>query len=365
LSIDVAGDFGVPADATAVVLNVTVVNPAGPGYVTVFPAGAAQPFASNINYVGAEVIPNLVEVGTGSGGEVSIFSSAMTDVVVDVEGYVSPTSLGGAGLYDALAAPVRICDTRAGNPSNLSAPNNQCNGAANAGMTLRTAGTIAVRVGGLDGIPAGATAAVLNVTVVNPVAPGFLTIYPQGGAQPGASNLNYTTNQVTANRVIVPLSGSGEISVYSSASADVVVDVSGYYTATGGSGTQFSAEAAPVRICDTRPGNPSGLSGPDNQCDAKTIGASSTLVVNVTGLAGVPAAAKSVVINLTGVSPSAPTFLTVFPGPTLPFASDLNPAPHEVRANLVVATLNANGTISIYNSAGTMNVVVDVLGWYS
>jgi hypothetical protein len=30
-----------------------------------------------------------------------------------------------------------------------------------------------------------------------------------------------------------------------------------------------------------------------------------------------------------------------------------------------VATLNANGTISIYNSAGTMNVVVDVLGWYS
>ena len=113
------GSFGVPADATAVVLNVTVVNPLAPGFVTAYPTGATLPDASSIDYVAGEVVPNLVEVGTGTAGQVSIYSSAQTDVVVDVEGYVAPTASGGsgAGLYNPLSSPVRICDTRTGNPS--------------------------------------------------------------------------------------------------------------------------------------------------------------------------------------------------------------------------------------------------------
>jgi hypothetical protein len=360
--INVAGSFGVPSGATAVVLNVTVVGPVGAGFVSVFPAGAALPTASNVNYVAGEVVPNLVEVGTGTSGQVSFYSSQAADIVVDVEGYSSPTdSLGaGAGLYNTLGSPARLCDTRAGNPSGLTAPDNQCNG-----DTLANGGTIPVQVAGDNGIPSNATAAVLNLTVVNPVGAGFLTVYPQGSSQPTASNVNYGPGQVTANRVIVPLSATGQISVYSSAAADVVVDVSGYYSAAGGSGTQFSAEAAPVRICDTRSGNPSGLIGPNVQCGSKTIGPSGILKINVANLAGVPPTAKAVVVNLTGVAPTAPTFLTVFPGPALPTSSDLNPAVGEVRANLVVATLNTDGSISVFNLAGNTNTVVDVLGWYS
>jgi hypothetical protein len=203
------------------------------------------------------------------------------------------------------------------------------------------------------------------VTVVNPAAAGYLTVFPEGHAIPFASNVNYTAGQVTANRVIVPLSSAGGISVLSSAKADVIVDVSGYYSAAGGTGTQFSAEAAPVRICDTRPNNPSSLSGAYAQCNSHTIGANSSLNVQVTGLAGVPSDATAVVVNLTGVSPSAPTYLTVYPNLPRPFASDLNPAVGGVAANLVVATLNSSGQINIYNSAGSINVVVDVLGWYS
>jgi streptogramin lyase len=373
-SIAVTNNFGVPANATAVVLNVTVVNPAAPGYLTAFPTGSAPPFASNVNYVAGAVVPNLVEVGTGTSGDVSFFSSARTDIVVDVEGYVSPTSLGGAGLYTALSSPVRICDTRAGNPSGLSAPNNQCNGSGNAGMTLGMNGhpsTIDVAVAGQNGIPSGATAAVFNVTVVNATAPGFLTVFAQGAVAPFASNLNYTAGQVTSNRVMVPLSTTGatpgDISILSSSPADVVVDVSGYYTAAGGTSAQFTSEGAPVRICDTRAGNPSGLSGADNQCEGKTLGTAGTLTLNVAGLAGVPASgATAVVVNATGVSPSAPTFLTVFPDALPnPLVSDLNETPGQVRANLVVATLSATGTISIYNDAGSMDVVVDVMGWYS
>jgi hypothetical protein len=88
--------------------------------------------------------------------------------------------------------------------------------------------------------------------------------------------------------------------------------------------------------------------------------------LNIRGLAGVPQGATAVVVNLTGIQPSQLTYLTVFPGPTIPFSSDLNPAVGEVRANLVVATVNpVTGQISILNADGAVGVVVDVLGWYS
>jgi hypothetical protein len=367
LTVGVAGQFNVPPEATAVVLNVTVVSPSAPGFLTVFPAGASMPLASNIDYVGGEVVPNLVEVGIGTNGQVSFYSSSRTDLVVDVEGYASPTPAAGlgSGLYNPLPAPVRICDTRAGDPSMLdSAPVNQCNGANNTGTTLGAGGTRNVQVTGIGAIPAGAIGAVLNVTVANPGAPGYLTAYPQGGSAPTASNLDYGAGQVTANRVIVPLSASGGIAVYSSARADVIVDVSGYYSAPAisATGSQFNAEAAPVRICDTR------ASAAHNQCSGRTIAAGQTLTVPVIGLtaSGVPVGATAVVINLTGISPTQPTFLTVFAAPPRPAAtSDLDPAVQEVRANLVVATLSRNGTISIYNLGGNIDVIVDVLGWYS
>ncbi len=144
LSVNVAGNFGVPANAAAVVLNVTVVGPSGAGFITAYPTGATRPTASNINYVTNETVPNLVEVGVGAAGDVSLYSSSSTDLVVDVEGYTAPAASGGpgAGLYTGLGTPSRVCDTRAGNPSNLnSAPDNQCNGPANRGTTLAAGAT--------------------------------------------------------------------------------------------------------------------------------------------------------------------------------------------------------------------------------
>ena len=83
-------------------------------------------------------------------------------------------------------------------------------------------------------------------------------------------------------------------------------------------------------------------------------------------MAGVPSGAKAVVINLTGVLPTAPTFLTVFPNsPPSPLVSDLDQVPGDVGANLAVATLSPSGTIEILNYTGSIDVVVDVLGWYS
>lgn len=368
VTIAVAGGFGVPADATAVVLNVTAVAPAGPGFLTAYPAGATRPFASTVNLVPGADTPNLVTVGTGAGGAVTVFSSTPTDVVVDVLGYTDATAAAGpgSGLYQPLPTPVRVCDTRAGNPSGLTgAAAANCDGAGDAGSTLPAGGTQRVTVAGAFGVPTGATAAVLNVTAVNPAATGFLTAFPSGTPRPFASNVNYAAGQTVANRVVVPLSG-GAVSVYSLQRADVVVDLSGYYTAPGAtSGSAFSAEPAPVRVCDTRAGNPSGLTGSAAQCAGKTLGPGGTLTVSVRGLAGVPSGASAVVVNLTAVAPTATTYLAVYPGGTRPFVSDLNPAPGQDRADLVVATLATDGTVTIYNNAGSTDVVVDVEGWYA
>jgi hypothetical protein len=372
------GTFGVPADASAVVMNVTATGATGGGYLTVFPTGFAQPTASNVNYVANESVPNLVEVRVGTSGDVSIYSSASTNLVIDIEGYIAPTTPAGlgAGLYQALAAPVRICDTRPGNYSNLMGQNEQCNGPDNEGGTLTDGDSLNVKVAGIDNVPVGAMAAVFNVTATNATQPGYLTVYPQGATQPYASNVNLVAGRPTSNRVIVPLSTSGatpgEITIFSSKATDVIVDLSGYYTAAGGTGTQFTAEAAPVRVCDTRPGNVSGLTGSAAQCNGtdnsgSTIAGGGTLPIQIVGLAGVPRSATAVVVNLTGIRPTANTFFTVFPNtlPT-PLVSDLNEITQEVRANMVVATIGSDGKIRIYKQpGGAADVAVDVLGWYS
>ncbi len=370
-NVTVAGKFGVPSNATAVTVNVTAVNATGDGYLSVYPSGETRPTASNVNFGAGGVATNLVQTAVGANGQITVYASAQTDIVVDLEGYVSPASANDptGTRYTALTSPARLCDTRAANPSGLSGGNAQCNGPGDVGTRLGALTVKAVQIAGNDTIPADATAAVLNITVVNPAAAGYLSVYPAGSSVPVASNLNYVAGQTITNRVIVPLSSSssaGSIALFASAATDVVVDAAGYFGARGASGgSQFTPEAAPVRICDTRASNPSNLSGTAAQCNGHAIGPAKTATLNVAGLAGVPAGAKAVVLNVTGVTPSAPTYLTVFPGPARPSTSDLNPAQGDVRANLAVATLSADGTISVYNNTGSVDIVVDVLGWYS
>ena len=199
---------------------------------------------------------------------------------------------------------------------------------------------------------------------------GYLTVFPTGAPQPTASNVNYVAHRVSTNRVVVSLSTTGSspgsVRIYSSAQADVIVDVAGYFSGAGATtGSRFTAEGAPVRICDTRS---ISLSTPSNQCSNRPVmaGDADSLKVNVASLAGVPQNATAVVINLTAVAPTADTFLTVFPGLTPPGSSDLNPAAGEIRANLVIATIDqVTGQIAIANHAGSTNIIVDVLGWYS
>jgi len=115
------------------------------------------------------------------------------------------------------------------------------------------------------------------------------------------------------------------------------------------------APVTPFRILDTRI-----TGGP--------IGQGAVRALQITGGA-VPSTATAAVLNVTEVSGSASSLLTVYPfNTTRPTASNLNFQAHTVIANLVTVTLGANagqGWINIYNGVGSVNVFVDVEGYFT
>jgi SpoIID/LytB domain protein len=199
---------GVPADATGVILNLTSTESDGDGYLTAYPCGGAVPPSSTLNYTAGRNVANQVAVGLGAGGQVCVSSFTASHVVADVLGWFGPRAPGG---YVPLT-PGRILDTRSGS------------GQVGAGQILR------VPVLGAGGVPAtGVSAVAVNVTVDQPSGPGFVTVFPCGGAVPLASNLNYATGQVVANVATSPV-GDGAVCVFTWAATHVIVDVSGYFT---------------------------------------------------------------------------------------------------------------------------------------
>ena len=343
-NVQVTGLGGVPATGvTAVAMNVTVTQPTGDGFLTIYPSGTVQPLAANLNFTPAKTVPNLVVVKVGSNGRVAMFNSAgSTHVIYDVAGYFSDDPTGNDGRFQPLT-PARIVDTRTGT--------------GGSSVRLGPGTSREVQVAGQGGVPvAGAQAVVMNVAVTNTDAPGYLTVYPTGEPQPLAANLNWAPGDTVSNRVIAKLGANGRVTVYNNAgSTDVIVDVNGWFTdasQTGTSGTY--APLTPARILDTRTGA-GGISGPRP--------GGSTVDVQVGGLGGVPSWASAVVLNATVVAPKGPGYLTVFPaGTAQPLASDLNYAAGEIRPNLVVVELGAGGKVSLFTSTGT-DVVFDVAGF--
>ena len=114
VTVQAAGQAGIPLGATSVVLNVTVDQPTSAGFLTVWPTGSAQPDASNLNFVAGQTVPNLVIAKVGSDGKISYFNnSGRVQVIMDVLGYTA----GGAAGTDAEftpQVPTRVLDTRSG-----------------------------------------------------------------------------------------------------------------------------------------------------------------------------------------------------------------------------------------------------------
>ncbi|MEP7192145.1 MAG: PKD domain-containing protein [Actinomycetota bacterium] len=320
---------GLPAGATAVAVNVTVTGPTAGGYLSVYPGGSARPGASNLNFVPGQTIPNLVLVPLGPGNTVTFFNSAGTvNVIGDVVGSFQPGT--GAGFTGT--APYRVLDTRNGT------------GAPTAKLGAGQSLTLTV-----PGLPAGATAVAVNVTVTGPTAGGYLSVYPGGSARPGASNLNFVPGQTIPNLVLVPLGPGNTVTFFNSAgTVNVIGDVVGSFQP--GTGAGFTG-TAPYRVLDTR----NGTGAPTAK-----LGAGQSLTLTVPGL---PAGATAVAVNVTVTGPTAGGYLSVYPGGSArPGASNLNFVPGQTIPNLVLVPLGPGGTVTFFNSAGTVNVIGDVVG---
>jgi hypothetical protein len=357
----------VPSTATAVVLNVTAVDATANTYISVYPTGQSGNYTSfsNINVFAGTTQPNLVIVPLGNSQSDSVYNyQGTTDVVVDLEGYFSPASAtSGAGHFNPLT-PARITDTRS------------ANGGVNAGKTLGAGGTLNVQVTGAGGVPSSGVSAVeLNVTVANTTASSYLTAYPTGAIRPTAANLNWVAGETIPNRVIVPVGTNGQVTLFNYAgNADVVVDVDGWFSdGSGAAGTPASGDLytpiAPARISDTR-----ANSGYANEGAPVGQGASETVQVTgqlpVSGTTPVPAESTTApitaaVLNVAEATATSNSFLTVYPGGSVPLAADLNFFPSFVVANADIAELSSTGSVNIYNYAGSTNVVVDVFGYFT
>jgi len=329
--LTLGGAFGVPADASAVVLNVTVVAPAGPGgYVAVWPAGSGWPGHSNLNFASGQVVANAVTTKLGAGGAVAIQAQPGTcpNVVVDVTGWFAGGATGPGGF--AGLTPVRVLDT---DPGCLSS----------AGRTVALAGQY--------GIPGDASAVVLNLTVAGPGGAGFARAWPAGEAMPLAANINYAAGQTLANQVQVKLGAGGAVQLYSSFGCPrAAVDVLGYF-AGGEAGSGGFVAISPTRVLDSRYG---GI------CLGAGGGA-----VPFAGFFGVPTDADAVVINVTAVLPTAAGYLTVWPGAaTMPQTSTLNFLAGQVVSNLASVKIGTDGTIRGFTNNGCPNLVVDLYGYY-
>ncbi len=233
LDLQVTGRGGVPATGvSAVVLNVTVTEPIGGGFVTVWPAGEARPLASNLNFEPFRTVPNLVTVKVGAGGKVSLYHSGhAAHLVADVAGWFGPSGESAGARYHPLI-PARLVDTRIpALPFPLGA---YTSGGFIYPNVVQAGATLELQVAGQGGVPAaGASAVILNLTAVDPAGIGFLTVWPTGAPRPLASNLNFLTGGAVPNLVVAKLGAGGKVSIYNGSGSTVhlIADVAGWYGA--------------------------------------------------------------------------------------------------------------------------------------
>ena len=342
LNVQATGMGGIPtAGVAAVLVNITQANSTTATNLTVYKTGGTRPATANLSLLAGGLANNEVTVPVGTGGQFSIYNSAgTTNLIVDVVGYYSAN---GAGMNPI--TQTRAVDTRTGS------------GKPYAGQPIPANGSLTVQLGGTAGIPASATAVIMQAIVFAPTAGGGMVAYPAGTPQPPTSSLRYKVGvtlikEITAALGTVP---SGAVTFFnvSAAPVNLVLDLTGYIGGVGEAMTPLTS----ARIADTRVG-----SGQPNA--GQTLTAGGTLTVQATGRGGVPANARSVVVNLSVPASNTTGYLVAHPFGTQPPTSSLLHLGGAEAFNQVTVKLSPTGTFSIYNYSGTADVIIDVMGSY-
>jgi hypothetical protein len=215
------GSCNIPSSAGAYQLNVTVVPSGRLSYLTVYPTGENRGVVTTMNSLDGRVKPDAVIVPAGANQAVSVYASDTTNVVIDIYGYFAPVSSSTLAYYPL--TPCRVVDTR-NPPGPLGGPYLQ-------GGTERDFPV-------LDSpcIPSGVNAVAYSINVT--VLPrnrtlGYLTVWPAGQERPIVTLLNDSTGTIMSNAAVVPAGTGGAISVYPTDDTDLVVDINGFFAASG------------------------------------------------------------------------------------------------------------------------------------
>ncbi|HEX2783334.1 MAG TPA: CAP domain-containing protein [Ilumatobacteraceae bacterium] len=231
--------------------------------------------------------------------------------------------------------PARIVDTRT----------------ATGATRLGAQSTVRIQITRQGGVPTDAKAVLANATVTQPSGPGFLTLWNCSDTRPEVSTLNYSTDQTVANTATIPLDSTGGLCAFSSVSADLVIDIGGYYSS---SATGRYQPLSPRRLMDSREGIGT----------ASRLTGGHTVELSVAGVAGIPANASAVALNVTGILPSTDGFVTAFPCGAMPSTSSLNPTVGRITPNLVMAQMSSKGAVCLFTNAD-VDLVVDAVGFVS
>lgn len=338
-SVDVGtAASGIPTTGvSAVVITIIAVSPSTSGYVRAA-ADLTVPneITSALNYQLNRNTSNSATVAVGSNSKIKLLTSTATDLVVDVQGYYTTGSSLVAGAYVPVT-PARLKDTRTGSKP----------GAAS---------TIPVAVAGNAGVPVGASAAVVNITVVDPNSAGTLKAYASDQAAPTTATA-FSSATATAIASIVPISAgtAGSFKIYTSVSAHYVVDLVGYFTGgNGNGGGGFSASQS--RILDSR------------DLGETAIPANGTKVLPIAGVAGVPlSSASAVSLHITVVPGVTSGTLNAWPsGSPEPGTSVTNYPASTNTSNSATVQIGTDGSIALANHGSqAVHVVVDLEGWYT
>ena len=341
----------IPSTAQAYAFNITVVPPAPLTYLTIWPAGLSQPFVSTLNSFDGAVVANAAIVPAGTNGDVSVFVSNDTQLIIDVNGYFAPPDSQALAFFPS--TPCRVADTRLANGT-FGGPI----------MAAQQTRDFPIPASACGIIPSTARAYSLNVTVVPNGPLTYLSAGPAGLPLPLVSTLNAFDGRVVANAAIVPAGTAGAISVFVSDSTQAILDINGYFASPAQGGLYYHS-STPCRIVDTRPNQgTSGFFGPPSM-----PGNASRDFPILSSSCGLPPAAEAYSLNFTVVPPGPVTYLTTWPaGQPQPFVSTLNSFLGKVVANAAIVPAGGApappGSISAFVSNPT-DLIIDSNGYFA
>ena len=357
IEVNVLASSLVPdAGVSAVSINLTSVGAPNLGFLQAYPYLRAKNGATstiNIATIGVAQ-PNFAIVPVGQDGNISVYLQAGGQVVIDVLGYYLDNQPSTAdGRFVPLPSPERWMDTRgqgAPLPGVFQGVPRKVIGGEFLDIPILPNSVLPAIT---DPATSQVDALVLNITAAGAVGGGFVRAFPGGTVGATHGNVNYSPGSASANTAIVPIGAGGNITLFSSQTVDVIVDVVGYISspAAAVSSQGTFVPLSPTRVYDTR-----GIASPF--ADGETRG-----VALAGGATGIPANVAGVSTNMTAVAPVANGFLKVYPGSTVPPTSSLNFAGGKTVANGALVGVNPDGTISA-NMSRASHLIFDINGYF-